>query len=188
MGREPTSERDRMVAGEPYFPGDPELSSLRVRGRELVARYNATSATDGGGRRALLSELFARLGEDVTIEPPFHCDYGWNIAVEERVYLNVGCVVLDCAPVRIGAGSLLGPYVQLCAVTHPLDPEERATGVERGGPITIGRDVWLAAGAIVGPGVTIGDGAVVGAGSVVLRDVPARVVAAGNPCRVMREL
>ena len=124
----------------------------------------------------------------VAITPPFQCDYGYNITLGEGVYFNVNCVVLDVAPVRIGARTLMGPGVQLYTASHPMSPEERAGGLELGVPITIGEDVWIGGGAIVCPGVTIGDGAVIGAGSVVTRDVPARVFAAGNPCRVIRSL
>jgi maltose O-acetyltransferase len=132
-----------------------------------------------------MRELFTEVGEGAWIEPPFHCDYGWNITLGERAYLNFHCVVLDCAPVTIGALTKLGPGVQLCAAGHPVDPEERATGLEWAKPISIGRNVWIGAGAIVGPGVTIGEDSVIGAGSVVLEDVPPRVVAAGVPCRVL---
>ena len=136
----------------------------------------------------LLAELLAQVGEDAWIEPPFYCDYGWNISLGERAFLNFNCVILDCAAVEIGAGSMLGPAVQLCAATHPVDPAERATGLEYARPIVIGTNVWIGAGAIVGAGVTVGDDAVIGAGSIVLRDIPARVFAAGNPCRVIRTL
>ena len=139
-------------------------------------------------RRALLEQLLARVGAGAWIEPPFFCDYGWNVTLGDGAFLNFNCVILDCAAVEIGERTLLGPAVQLCAATHPVDPAERATGLENAKPITIGRNVWIGAGAIVGAGVTIGDDSVVGAGSIVLRDVPASVLAAGNPCRVIRTL
>ena len=142
----------------------------------MTARYNTTSQDDGDERRALLTELFEEVGDGAWIEPPFQCDYGWNITLGDRVFLNFNCVILDCAPVTIGALTQIGPAVQLCAATHPVSPDERAEGVEYG------------AGAIVVPGVTIGDVAVIGAGSVVLRDVPARSVAAGVPCRILRSI
>ncbi len=128
------------------------------------------------------------MSDSAFIEPPFYCDYGWNISLGDRAFLNFDCVVLDCAPVVIGDGCLIGPGVQLCAATHPLEPALRADGLESAGPITLGRNVWIGAGAIVGPGVTIGDNSVIGAGSVVLRDVPPDVLAAGSPCRVLRPL
>ena len=176
------SEREKMVGGELYLATDPELIAGRARARELTARYNAEPDP------AVLAELFASVGERVTIEPPFHCDYGWNVTLGDRVFMNFGCVLLDCAPITVGDGTMLGPYVQLCAATHPLAPREREAGHEYALPIAVGRNVWLAAGVIVGAGVTIGDDSVIGAGSVVVRDVPAGVLAAGNPCTTIREL
>jgi maltose O-acetyltransferase len=181
-------ERERMVAGELYQASDPELVEARARARELTARYNATRQEDEAQRAELMRELFREVGDGAWIEPPFQCDYGWNITLGERAFLNFNCVVLDCAEVTIGPLTKLGPAVQLCAATHPLDPEERAAGLEYAKPISIGRNAWIGAGAIVGPGVTIGDDSVIGAGSVVLDDVPPRSVAAGVPCRVLRSL
>lgn len=182
------TEREKMVAGELYLASDPELVRERARARRLAGRYNATAQEDAGERRALLGELLARVGEDAWIEPPFHCDYGWNLTLGERAFLNFGCIVLDCAPVEVGPLTLVGPGVQLCAATHPLDPAERETGLEYALPIAVGRNVWIGAGAIVGAGVTIGDNTVIGAGSVVLQDVPADALAVGSPCRVIRPL
>lgn len=182
------TERERMVSGQPYLAADPELVASRTRARELTRRFNDTAPADVGARAGVMRELFAAVGEDAWIEPPFFCDYGWNIALGDRVFMNFNCVVLDCAPVEVGEMTLLGPAVQLCAATHPLDPDERAGGLESAGPITIGRNVWIGAAAVVGPGVTIGDGCVIGAGSVVLADVPPRSFAAGVPCRVLRAL
>jgi maltose O-acetyltransferase len=182
------TQRERMLAGELYLASDPELVAARVQARELSGRYNATPAAAADERRALLGELIGELGAEVWIEPPFHCDYGANIVLGDGVYFNFGCIVLDCARVEIGPLTKLGPAVQLCAATHPVDPEERATGWELARPIAVGRNVWIGGGAIVGPGVTIGDDSVIGAGSVVVNDVPPRVVAAGAPCRVIREL
>lgn len=176
-----------MVAGELYDAGDPELVAERERARRLTGLYNATAPDDAAGRRDLLDELLAAAGTAAWIEPPFFCDYGWNITLGERAFLNFNCVVLDCAPVTIGDRSLLGPAVQLSAATHPVDPRARETGLELAAPIAIGRNVWIGSGAIVGPGVTIGDDSVIGAGSVVVRDVPPGVVAVGNPCRVIRD-
>jgi maltose O-acetyltransferase len=182
------SERERMVAGELYDAGDPELTASRLRARQLTGRYNATAPDDAAGRTAILTELLAEGGEDAWIEPPFFCDYGWNISLGPRVFMNFNCVVLDVAPVRVGELTMFGPAVQLCAATHPLDPRERERGLEYGQPIEIGRNAWVGAGVVVGAGVTIGDDSVIGAGSVVVRDIPAAVLAAGSPCRVIREL
>jgi len=177
-----------MVSGELYQAGDPELVESRTRARRLTALYNATVPDDEAGRRALLEQLLGAGGDHAWIEPPFFCDYGWNISLGNGVFMNFNCVVLDVAPVRVGEQTLFGPAVQLCAATHPLDPRERERGLEYGEPIDIGRNVWVGAGVIVGAGVTIGDHSVIGAGSVVVRDVPAGVLAAGSPCRVIREL
>ena len=170
---------------ELYDPSEPERVQARARASALLARYNRTSAGDRA-RAEILGELFDRVGSGTLIEPPFHCDYGSNIAVGERFYANSGCVFLDCAPVTIGDRVQLGPQVQLLAVSHPLDRAQRAAGLEYGEPISIGDDAWLGGGAIVLPGVTIGEGAVVGAGSVVTRDVEPETVVAGNPARPLR--
>jgi maltose O-acetyltransferase len=165
-----------------YDPSQPELVAARQRARGVLARFNATP------EEQLLRELFARVGAEPFIEPPFFCDYGSNTSVGDRFYANTGCVFLDSAPVTIGDRVLFGPAVQLLAATHPLESELRAQGLEYAEPIAVGDDAWLGGGAIVLPGVTIGDRAIVGAGSVVTRDVPADTVVAGNPARVIRSL
>ena len=167
--------RERMVAGDLYDALDPELVEARERARLLLGRYNAT------GDREALTALFGRLADDAVVEPPFHCDYGFNISVGVRFYANVNCVFLDCAAIEIGDHVLLGPGVHLYTATHPLDSAERRRGLELAKPIVVGDDAWLGGGAIVLPGVTIGARAVVGAGSVVTRDVPADETVAGNP-------
>ena len=177
-----TSERERMLAGELYRASDPELLAARARARRVVARYNAEPEVSA------LESLFERLGANAVIEPPFHCDYGSNISIGDDLYANTGCVFLDCARIEIGDRVLFGPNVQLYAATHPVEAELRAEGLEYALPITIGDDVWLGGAVVVLPGVTIGDRAVIGAGSVVTKDVAAGVVAAGNPCRPIREL
>lgn len=166
-----------MVAGELYDALDPELVEARERARLLLARYNAT------GDREALTALFGRLADDTVVEPPFHCDYGFNISVGRRFYANVSCVFLDCASIEIGDHVLLGPGVHLYTATHPPDAAERRSGLELAKPIAVGDDAWLGGGAIVLPGVTIGARAVVGAGSVVTRDVSADERVAGNPAR-----
>jgi maltose O-acetyltransferase len=177
-----SSERERVLAGELCDPADAELTALRRQGARTARRFNASSKPE------LLRELFGRIGEDAVIEPPFHCDYGENIAVGARFYAYAGCVFLDCAAITFGDRVLLGPGVHVYAATHPLDAETRRRGLELAAPVTIGDDVWIGGAAIVLPGVSIGDCAVIGAGSVVTHDVPADVVAAGNPCRPVREL
>lgn len=180
------SERERMLAGELYLANDPELVSSRIHARQLCREYAAVPLDDEPGRQAILKRLFGRVGANVIIEPPFHCDYGRYIEVGDGTYLNVNCVFLDCTWIRLGDRVLVGPAVQFYAATHPLDAKVRATGYENAKPIKIGSDVWLGGGSIICPGVTIGDGAVIGAGSVVTKDIPAGVLAVGNPCRVVR--
>ena len=182
------TERDKMIAGQLYLASDAELVAARIRARRFVLAYNATDPEAGEERRVLLTGLLAHLGDRAIIEPPFHCDYGWNILLGAGAYVNVKCVILDCAPVAIGAGAMLGPGVQLCAATHPVDPGERQRGLEYALPIVVGKNVWIGASVVVGPGVTIGDNSTIGAGSVVLHDVPANVVVAGNPCRIVRHV
>jgi len=182
------TEREKMLAGELYRADDAELVAGRTRARRLTARYATSDPGDPAARAGLLAELFAKVGEGAVVEAPVHVDYGWNTTLGERVYVNAFCSVLDCAAVEIGRDSMLGPGVHLCAATHTVDPAERERGLEYALPIVIGASVWLGAGVVVGPGVTIGDGTTIGAGSVVLRDVPARVVAAGSPARILREL
>jgi len=181
------TEREKMLAGELYDPLDPELVAGRMRARELCGRLNGSSATDQELRRALLRELFGAGGDSVWLEPPFYCDYGAQILLGERVFFNFNCVVLDVCQVSIGDRTLLGPAVQIYTATHPLNAELRRTQ-EFGKPIEIGADVWVGGGAVICPGGRIGDQAVVGAGSIVTRDIPAGVFAAGNPCRVIREI
>lgn len=188
MTRSVKSEKEEMLAGRLYDASDPALVAERLRARELLFAFNHSPAAARDTRRELLSELFAELGAGALIEPPFHCDYGYNVTFGQGSYANVSCVFLDVMPIRVGSGVLFGPAVQLYAATHPLSPEERATGLELGAPITIEDGAWIGGGTVVCPGVTVGKGAVIGAGSVVTRDVPPRVVAAGNPCRVLRPI
>jgi len=181
------SEREKMLAGELYDAFDPELVAQRTRARDLCQALNASREADVDARRTVLRELFAAGGDSVLMQPPFFCDYGANIELGERVFFNFNCVVLDVCRVRIGSFTLFGPAVQILTPLHPLDPIERRTR-EYGKPIDIGSDVWVGGGAMILPGVTIGSRAVIGAGSVVTRDVPEGVLAAGNPCRVIRAL
>ena len=181
------SQREKMLAGEPYDPLDPELIAARARARDLCQALNATRESEAEVRRGILRELFGRGGDTVWMQPPFFCDYGTNIELGERVFFNFNCVVLDVCPVRIGDYTLFGPGVQILTPMHPMNAELRRRE-EYGKPIEIGSDVWVGGGALVLPGVRIGSRAVIGAGSVVGRDVPEGVFAAGNPCRVVREI
>src|SRR5919107_5018683 len=181
------TERSKMLAGELYDPLDPELVAARERARDLCQALNATREGEADARRGILRQLFGAGGDTVWMQPLFFCDYGSNIELGERVFFNFNCVVLDVCPVRIGDFTLFGPGVQVLTPLHPLDPALRRKQ-EYGRPVEIGSDVWVGAGALILPGVSIGSGAVIGAGSVVTRDVPAGVFAAGNPCRVIREI
>lgn len=178
------SQKELMLAGELYLASCPELQADAQRAAEWMAQYNATGAAPASERQRLLSELFGEVGADVYIRPPFHCDYGYNIHLGDGVFMNFNCVILDVCAVRIGAGTQIGPGVQILTADHPRDPALRARMLEFGRPVSIGRNVWIGAGALILPGVTIGDDALVGAGSVVTRDVPAGATVVGNPARV----
>jgi maltose O-acetyltransferase len=180
-------ELKKMLAGELYDPMDTGLVAARIRARDLCQELNASREGDGEKRRAILCDLFHAGGDTAWIQPPFFCDYGSNIHLGERVFFNFNCVVLDVCPVHIGDFTLFGPAVQILTPLHPLNAELRRKQ-EYGKPITIGSDVWVGAGALILPGVRIGSRAVIGAGSVVTRDIPDGVFAAGNPCRVIRDI
>lgn len=181
------TEKEKMLAGEFYDPLDPQLIAARQRARDLCKRLNDSREDDPAGRADILRDLLGR-ESDVWMQPPFFCDYGSNISLGKNVFFNFNCVVLDVARVSIGDHVLFGPCVQIYTAAHPMDASERRRGLELGKPVTIGSDVWIGGGAIICPGVTIGARAVVGAGSVVTRDIPPDVIAAGNPCRVIRSL
>jgi maltose O-acetyltransferase len=194
-----TSERERMLRGEPYDTRDPELLQLAHRARALLATYASTASTDASARRDLLVQLLGSVGEGVWIEPPFFCDYGAHVHIGETSFVNVNCVFLDSAEIRIGVNALIAPGVQLLTAAHPLlaaarivPLAERASGRSpyrtHARPVTIGDDVWIGAGSIVLPGVTIGDGVTIGAGSLVTSDIPSHTLAFGQPCRVQRAL
>jgi maltose O-acetyltransferase len=180
--------KDRMLRGELYRPDDPELLAGQARAAGLLDRYNATRHDEHDEREALLRELLGRVGDGVVVKPSFRCDYGANIAIGEGTFVNFDCVMLDIAPIVLGASCWLATQVQLLAATHPIDPGPRRAGWEYGAAITIGDNVWLGGGVIVCPGVSIGDDTVVGAGAVATRDLPPGVVAYGNPARVQRPI
>lgn len=182
------SEKEKMLAGELYLASDAQLAAERLQCRQLLRAFNDSDPADEDGRRRTLARLFGRVGENTVIEPPFFCDYGGNISIGARFYASFQCVILDPGQVEIGDDVFLGPAVQIYTATHPLDAAERIRGPELARPVRIGARVWLGGGTIVLPGVTIGDGTTIGAGSVVTKDVPAGVLAAGNPCRVLRIL
>lgn len=187
MGGEPRSMRERMLAGEPYVFDGSFAEDIR-RCRELLDRINAAAPDQDEERDTLLRELLGGFGDGSNIRPPFRCEYGFQIHIGARTFANFGLVCLDVAPVTIGDDVQIGPGVQLLTPTHPLEPEARRDKWESAEPITIGDNVWLGGGVIVCPGVTIGRDTVVGAGAVVTRDLPAAVLAVGNPARVVRRL
>ena len=181
------TEKDKMLAGELYDPLDSELVQARIVARDLCQDLNATRERDLDVRRAILKRLFGKGGETVWMQPPFFCDYGSNILLGDRVFFNFNCIVLDVCLVKIGDFTMFGPAVQIYTATHPMNAELRRTQ-EFSKPIEIGSDVWVGGGAIICPDAKIGSRTVIGAGSVVTKEIPAGVFAAGNPCRVIREI
>ena len=182
------TEKQKMLAGELYWAADAELVAERQNARRLTRLYNATTEQELETRSQILRELLGAAGPTLEIEPPFYCDYGSNIEVGDKFFMNFGGVILDCCPVHIGENVLCGPSVQIYTATHPTDPEVRLSGVEFAIPVRIGNNVWIGGGVIICPGVTIGDHTTIAAGSVVVKDIPSRVVAGGNPCRIIRQL
>jgi maltose O-acetyltransferase len=185
---DPRTMRERMLAGDPYIADDPEIGEANAAALDLLAAYNATSVRQRPLRRRLLEQLLGAVGEDTEIRPPLYVDYGSNLRIGARCFANFGLVALDVAAVTIGDDVQIGPNVQLLTPTHPVEPGPRRQKWEAAQPITIGDNVWLGGGVIVLPGVSIGADTVLGAGSVVTRDLPAGVVAVGNPARVVRTL
>jgi maltose O-acetyltransferase len=182
------TEKQKMLGNELYLADDPQLASERKRASHLLQMYNATTEEQQEQRRKILQELFQKVGDKIYISPPFHCDYGSNIYTGNNLFMNYGCVILDCNTVEIGDNVLCAPYVQIYTAYHPVEPEIRLSGRELAAPIKIGNNVWIGGSAIICPGVTIGDNTTIGAGSVVVKNIPANVVAAGNPCRIIRHL
>lgn len=185
------SEKDRMLAGYPYRPGNAELRRERLEARKTICTYNNTLPEERSVRAEILKELFHPncKGNKVFCIPPFRCDYGYNIIVGNNVEMNYDCVILDCATVTIGDNCLIAPGVHIYAATHPLDPRHRQDNddyYELALPVTIGKNVWIGGKAVICPGVSIGDNSVIGAGAVVVKDVPSNVVVAGNPAKIIR--
>jgi maltose O-acetyltransferase len=177
------SEREKMAAGEWYTCLDPELEVLRVAARDAVHEHNTMPPRERGNIGPALRRLLGHVGDNARIEAPFHCAYGFNIALGDKVFLNAGCTILDTAPVRIGKSTLLGPNVQIYCAEHHKDAALRSAGLEIARPVQIGARCWIGGGAVILGGVAIGDGAIVGAGAVVTRDVPAGATVVGNPAR-----
>lgn len=185
---DPRTNRERMLAGDLYIADDPENARLAQRALRLADAYHRASVAEDAGARSLLAELLGTLGEDAYVKPPLFVDYGENVHIGPRTFVNYNLTALDVATITIGADCQLGPGVQLLTPTHPVEPEPRRDKLEAALPIVLGDNVWLGGGVIVCPGVTIGDNTVVGAGAVVTKDLPANVVAVGNPARVVREI
>lgn len=186
------SEKEKMLNGEPYTSRDPELLRERHQVRERLRQFNAAlppfdEQTKPAYER-LLAQLLPHVPVTTWIQPPFHCDYGYNIFCEENVFMNFDCLLLDVVPIHIGRNTLLAPRVQVLTAGHALDATERVQGVEFGKPVRIGQDCWIGGGAIICPGVTIGNRSVVAAGAVVTKDVPANSLVAGVPARVLKQL
>lgn len=183
-----TTQRERMLAGEPYRADDPELGAAYAGAQALVARFNLLQGDDVEGLTGVLGELLRHLGEGAIVKPSFRCDYGSNIRIGARSFVNYECVVLDCNTITIGEEVQIAPGVHIYTASHPLDAATRRSGLESAHPVVISDGVWLGGRSIVCPGVTIGENTVVGAGSVVTKDLPPNVLAVGNPCRVLRAL
>lgn len=182
------TEKQKMLSGELYDPLDQQLCDERLQARLFIKELNDSREDQVEKRAKVLKALIPDSGESIWIQPPFYCDYGSNIVLGDKVFFNFNCVVLDVMKVQIGSRTLIGPNVQIYTATHPLDHRERAAGLEFAKPVIIGADVWIGGSAVLCPGVTIGDRTVIGAGSVVTKDLPSDVFAAGNPCKVIRDL
>lgn len=182
------TEQQRMLSGQLYMASDPELVALRKNARQVTERFNTTPEAQSGQRMAILQGLFASIGENFFIEPPFRCDYGCNISIGKRFCANFGCIILDICPVTIGDNVMFGPRVSIYAASHPIDPAVRNSQLECGAPVSIGNSVWIGGNTVINPGVHIGSNVVIGSGSVVTKDIPDNVIAAGCPCRVLRPI
>ncbi len=185
---DPRTNMERMLAGDLYIADDPETKRRSLRARQLSEFYFRVEVAGIPGGRQLLADLLDQLGDDAYIKPPLYVSRGKNISVGARTFINYNLTAPDIARITIGEDCQIGPNVQLLTPTHPIDPEPRRDKLEAAEPITIGNNVWLGGGVIVCPGVTIGDNSVIGAGAVVTKDIPANVVAVGNPARIIREI
>lgn len=180
------TEKEKMLNGEVYLYEDVELTEERKRARELMKRYNAMDEEENA--LGVLWELLGHVGGGTSIQRPFRCDYGKFISIGDNCYINFGCVILDCNTVEIGNNVLIGPYTQIYTVHHPIDVRTRLLKTAIANPIKIGNCVWIGGGSIICPGVEIGDNTIIGAGSVVVKSLPANVIAVGNPCKILRTI
>lgn len=182
------TEWERMQKGLVYNDFDQDLFNKRVEAKKLFIAYNKTEDEEVDLRNKIMKQLFKNVGENVWIEPDFRCEFGKNITIGDNVYINFGCIILDCSEVTIGSHTLLGPNIGLYAANHSTDATERINGGCYGKPIHIGNNVWLGGDVKVLQGVTIGDNTIIGAGSIVTKDIPDNVIAVGNPCKVIRKI
>lgn len=182
------TELQKMLSSELYNAGDRQLVEMRSSARQLFSQYNLTSYDDSEKRTSILTKLLGSYDGNIDIQAPFYCDYGCHIHVGKNVFMNFNCIILDCAKVTLGDNVFMAPNVQLYTAYHPVIASERIKGPENAAPITIGNNVWLGGGVIVCPGVTIGDNTTIGAGSIVVHNIPANVVAVGNPCKVVKKI
>lgn len=182
------TEKEKMLSGNMYLPNDPILLEERRRARLMFQEINSLNETEKEKRLTLFYSLLGQAGKDLYIEPPFFCDYGYNIIAGENVFINYNCCILDVMPVVLGNNVMIAPNVQIYTATHPLEAKARNSGREFAKPITIGDNVWIGGGAIICPGVTIGNGSVIAAGAVVVKDVPVNVLVGGNPARVLKTI
>lgn len=180
------SEKEKMISGKPYKAFDDELVNERRYAKELIFDFNSFRPNEIVNRNGLIKRLLGKIGNSFIIEPPFRCDYGYNIEIGENFYSNYNLIILDCAKVLIGDNVMIGPNVSIYTAGHPVHYEIRNQGYEYTVPVSIGNNVWIGGNAVINPGVTIGDNSVVGSGSVVTKDIPGNVIAAGNPCKVLR--
>lgn len=188
MSNQELTQRQRLEAGLPFVPRDEELLALHRQCQQKLQRFNALPMFDHEGRAAILRDIVARCGKKIRIEGPFFCDYGFHIEIGESFFANYMLTILDVGKVSIGEHVLFGPNVAIYAVGHAIDPELRRQGYEFGLPVNIGDNVWVGGSTVFNPGVSIGANSVIGAGSVVTKDIPANVIAAGNPARVIRPI
>ncbi len=180
------SEKEKMISGKPYKAFDDELVNERRYAKELISDFNSFRTNETINRNKLIKRLLGKIGNSFIIEPPFRCDYGYNIEIGENFYSNYNLIILDCAKVLIGDNVMIGPNVSIYTAGHPVYYEIRNQGYEYAFPVSIGNNVWIGGNAVINPGVTIGDNSVIGSGSVITKDIPGNVIAAGNPCKVLR--
>ncbi len=182
------TEKEKMLSGQLYIASDEQLVKEFKQAKKLTRAYNSTTEEETERRIEILSELLGSVGEDITIEPPFRCDYGSHIHMGNHIYINYDCIILDVCDVTIGDHVFLAPRVGIYAAGHPIDSKVRDENLEFGKPIAIGSHVWIGANTVINPGVTIGSHVVIGSGSVVVKDIPDNVIAVGNPCRILRPI